>query len=147
MGVLITDRILHHEDRREVAITGYLAEAMFRNGRGVPPPAPATTAGLPTVVARIDDGRWLVDCPSDYCNGAVVVSATVPLYICPDCGSPDTGWCAVVYPDEKADIEALLLARPQNMGRVGPLRGGPRFWFPHETLDDLARENRELGVG
>jgi len=78
-----------------------------------------------TVVAYVNHGRWLANCP--HCNGGI------PCYqdrsgVCPDCGHVyRVGW-----PDERKAIEAVLelrhLAANQN-------------WLPHETVQMLVAEN------
>lgn len=86
--------------------------------------------GMPSrpVQARILYGRWLVGCP--VCRGANYVDPAEPVYLCSSCGWPEQ-LTSVEFPDERAEIERLLLKRPiQN-----------RNWQPGETLAFLIAEN------
>jgi len=78
------------------------------------------------VNARISGGRWIVDCPCANCPSA---SPEWNLAACFECGAV---YEDVVFPADRERVEAMLVARPQPQNR---------HWFPHETLDDLAREN------
>jgi hypothetical protein len=93
----------------------------------------------PRVTARayVLRSAWVADCPT--CAGNMVVEPGEP-YFCPDCAMQGNGFqaCAVVWPEQWAEIERLLLARPDP---------NTRNWLIGETLDDLARENAEHGVG
>lgn len=94
---------------------------------------PAGIAVGITAKARIEHGRWIVDCPFG-CNGAQFASKQTRLFFCVDClhsGKAEGRWIAVKFPDDIDAIEAELMLRPQ------PLT---RNWFPHETLDDLRVE-------
>lgn len=159
----IVDKILQHEDIWKSDFTEFVAFQFRKFGHGVP-----LKESFGTIKARIDDGRWIVDCPN--CNSALVPSALVPLFICAECGSPDNAgrWRRVEYPEDRQEIERLLLLRPAGMGR-GFIEGsnipigGPRFFseddvnyerddtiyrlMPGQTVDDLRRENEELGCG
>jgi hypothetical protein len=75
--------------------------------------------------------RWMADCPRP-CGGAEVVSPDSP-FLCGSCGAT----CAVVWPAERDDIEAVLAARPDPM---------TRNWSPGETVRDLIAENRAHGI-
>ncbi|MFE4649276.1 hypothetical protein [Streptomyces sp. NPDC056707] len=61
-----------------------------------------------TYFARINQNRWIADC---VCGSAQVVSPTDPRYGCTQCG---WGWCALVFPEDVAAVEAemLLTAKP-----------------------------------
>lgn len=86
------------------------------------------------VVARVDDNRWLVDCQ---CGASNNVDFDQSLARCYDCGAIHT---QIVVPDAptKAAIERELLKRPLTSNR---------FWFPHETVDDLVAQNRRRRIG
>lgn len=58
--------------------------------------------------ARINQNRWLADC---VCGSAQIVSPTDPRYGCTECG---WGWCALIFPEDVAAVEAqmLLTAKP-----------------------------------
>lgn len=94
-------------------------------------PDPATT-----VAARVNHGRWLWDCP--LCGGAQVCTPADPRAFCVECwnGGSDRWW-PVLFPEERADIELVLDARPLEQNRN---------WSPGETVMDLRRENVEHGL-
>lgn len=162
----ITDKILHHEDVYDSPFEDFVAYHFRKNGFGVPKsfggPSPAA------LKARVDDGRWIADCPN--CSSALLISETTPKFVCAECGSPETDgqWREVVYPQDRVEIEHLLLLRPAGMGRGFvegtdiPI-GGPRFYsdgdvnhqagnttyrlMPGQTIEELRAENEELGCG
>ena len=77
--------------------------------------------GTATVVARIDAGRWVADCP--LCNGAEIVSKSTPIFFCMSCGMASDGGKVrlVTFP---ADITATEAA-------VADLRVSERNWSPY----------------
>lgn len=86
----------------------------------------------PTVLVRVNHGRWLVDCP--WCNGAQVASITDRRFVCADCfNAPVQGHpLRTAWPSDelRAEIEAEM-----------QLRSDPaRNWMPGETMDDLITE-------
>jgi hypothetical protein len=90
------------------------------------------------VLARVDWGRWIVDCPHPYCRDALTfdpLNSPPSLYVCWNCGTrADIGW----PPDQLVrDIERLLMMRPDP---------ATRNWNPDETLIDLMGQNGVLGV-
>ncbi|MCX5114589.1 hypothetical protein OOK13_40225 [Streptomyces sp. NBC_00378] len=60
-----------------------------------------------TYYARVNQNRWIADCS---CGSAQVVSPTDPRYGCTECG---WGWCALIFPDDVAAVEAALLTQPK----------------------------------
>lgn len=101
-----------------------------------PPPATELSDALP-LLARVDHGRWLVDC--DTCKSAEAIWYDAPLMFCRNCRNVSTRglWRRVAIPKERNDIAALLNQRPtphQN-------------WTPGDALDDLRRENELHGIG
>lgn len=84
------------------------------------------------VKARILYGRWLVDCP--VCRGANDVDPCEPVYLCSSCGWPEC-LTPVVFPEERQEIERLLLIRPIHN----------RNWSPDETVSLLIAENIAFG--
>jgi hypothetical protein len=86
------------------------------------------------VLAEVVHSRWLVRCP--YCPSASRVSAADPRFFCTFCGNEGEGFHAVVFPDDREHVEALLSARPIRE---------TRNWRPHETVADLQAENRQQG--
>lgn len=89
------------------------------------------------VQATIGRSDWRVDCP--YCRGALVVEPGEP-YFCPDCAMQGNDYkpLTVVFPANRAEIERVLLKRPDPE---------TRNWLVGETVADLERENREHGIG
>jgi hypothetical protein len=104
--------------------------------------------------ARINHGRWIVDCPD--CKGAEVPERMLKkdIFICDECfpgatqGAPEDRGAAsakaykldmaykIKYPPNKSKIEDVLRKRPKpNMN-----------WLPGETVEDLERENEAHGV-
>ena len=88
--------------------------------------------GVPRVAARVNWGRWVVDCPR--CPDAAVMDPGAPMFLC-KCGAP----AEVVWPPEETvyGIERLLLMRPDP---------STRNWVPEETLVDLMVENGAHGI-
>lgn len=81
--------------------------------------------------ARIDHGRWLLDCD---CGSGVGCDPTWPDARCFGCG---TVYPTVVYPASRARIEAALLKR---------VKVEVRNWALHETAADLEAENDARGL-
>lgn len=93
---------------------------------------PEGTVG--TVPAEVNHGRWIVKCPAPRCEGAQLASEGDPRFFCVDClfeELPSSGWLRVVWPKDRQGIEAAL----------APRRPPFRNWLPHETVEDLLREN------
>lgn len=104
-------------------------------------PLPAMPQGpLPKYAARINRGRWIVDCP--ICNSALDVTPADVMAICLDCG---TEWFEVVFPTPamKQEIERLILKRPGDSIQ-GMINSN---WSPGESLDVVRAENAQHGVG
>lgn len=94
--------------------------------------------GAPPAFARINHNRLICDCPD--CGSAVYVWREGPhVMLCPDCwnGAIGGAWRPVMVPDNLAEVEAILGARPLP---------GNRNWQLPETLEDLRSQNREHGV-
>ena len=83
-----------------------------------------TTVG--TTDARVDHGRWIVDCPTR-CGEASPVMDSDLRFVCVNCG---VGPYLVVLPPERDGIEAALDVRPVEN----------RNWFPGESVGDLRKE-------
>lgn len=93
---------------------------------------PALTVDF--VMARVDHGRWLTDCPnSPRCPGAERVRTNVSFV----CGLCNAGPLWVVFPSNRAEIEVELMRRSDVANRN---------WRPGEPIDDLRLENSEHGV-
>jgi hypothetical protein len=87
------------------------------------------------VEARVNHGRWIVDCP--YCPGAEMARADG--FFCCDCRNTDAegDTLTVQFPAEREEIERLLLVRPVM---------ADRNWRPGESLENLVTENEGLGL-
>lgn len=93
-----------------------------------------------SIFAYVNHGRWVAECP--HCYSALIVTPDEPFF-CAECFNAGSGGALfeVVFPDEKPEIEALLLLRPL-------IKGLPitRNWLLGETLDMLRAENIVNGV-
>ena len=100
-------------------------------------PAPGELAGGPILQARVNHGRWIVDCPN--CFGAELADVDDLRFYCLSCGNRDVGhrWLQVKLPPNRTRIEELLLRR---------LQPGNRNWHPGESVAQLERENRLMEV-
>jgi hypothetical protein len=93
---------------------------------------------LVRVLARVNWGRWIVDCPHPYCRDALTfdpLNSPPQLFECRNCGTQaEIGW-----PPEQMviGVERLLMMRPDPADRC---------WDPSETLIDLMTQNGVLGV-
>ena len=137
------DYIVQHRHLQPEPYLMTVRRSYMRMGFGsLPEPTPATIAGR--VQARVNHGRWLVDCPG--CNSALVIDLDEPVYMCVECGNAANGgrWLRVIFPRQRKGIEAELLKRPY--GR-NPEDAPTRNWEPGETVADLRRENAEHGIG
>lgn len=65
-------------------------------------------ADAPLVYARVNQNRWLGDCP--VCGNAAIAPPTDPRFGCTEC---NFGWAVLVFPDDLAAVEAELLLTPQ----------------------------------
>ena len=112
-------------------------------GFGQLPDPSGNTSG--EIAARINHGRWLVDCPG--CNSALVVDLGQPVFMCVECGNAgnEGKWFQVAIPSNRKAIEAELLKRPMN-GR-NPAEAVNRNWTPGETVATLKQENTDHGIG
>lgn len=135
-----TDVIFQHEHWQAAPYLAFVAEHWYRYQSQA---LPAPTIVASSVPARINQGRWVVDCPAG-CGGALCVSAATPLFICIYCGSAENGgrWYAVAFPAPatRTAIEDALLARPADDGWRAHLRN----WELGETVADLLRQNQAL---
>ncbi len=87
--------------------------------------------------ARLEHGRWLVDCPLPGCAGAQYASKTHRQFHCVDClhqATPAEGrWIRVKWPANVLEIEEALAERD---------RPGNRNWIPGETVAALRAQTR-----
>lgn len=138
----MSDLIVTHEDtRRTLPKIDWLRHRrrLRRQMRPELGPLPPLDNVSGTIMAQVNHGRWVIPCPA--CNAAQMCSRQYPYYLCDNCGSPDNNgqWRHVVYPDERDEIEAVLLDRVALHPELAPTRN----WTPGETVDDLRRENAE----
>lgn len=80
----------------------------YRMNRRVPLPAGFVDGG-PLVYARINQNRWIGDCPT--CGSVAVVSPTDPRYGCTQCKG---GWWVQVFPADPDSVEAEMLLTPED---------------------------------
>lgn len=80
--------------------------------------------------------RWIVLCPD--CAGAEDGDPADPRFFCMSCFNSGCGgrWRRAIYPEDRAAIEALVLARSEPRARA---------YLPGETLDDIRAQNLRLG--
>lgn len=121
-------RCIQHRDIHPSPIRDWMI-AVAR-GRGWP--APSGTAVTP-VLARLDVGRWIGDCPLG-CRGADAVSQSDRIFMCLSCGA-DYIWYPVVFPDNIQEIEEEVTGRKSIMGWS---------WNPGETIEELRAESLAL---
>lgn len=97
---------------------------------------PSEVLDTPLRFARVEQGRWLIDCPD--CNGATLADLEDPRFFCPDCQNAMSGgvWLRVMLPPNVAAIEHELLKRPIVN----------RNWTPGETVGALKADNAIHGV-
>lgn len=114
-----------------------------------------------SVNARIWQGQWIADCE---CGGSSFVDYDEPVFFCFGCGNraDNAQLREVVFPKDREQIEALILARPvddlaglddkERAGLARPLihvegKGGlARNWTPDETAEDLLSQNSVIEV-
>jgi len=138
------DYIVQHTDLQpEPYLT--MVQRMYM-GMGFGPLPEAVAANMSgDIAARINHGRWIVDCQG--CNSALVVDLSELVYMCVECGNAanEGKWLKVILPTNRKAIEAELLKRPWN-GR-NPAEAVNRNWSPGETVATLKQENTDHGVG
>ena len=98
--------------------------------------APSALADGPLRYARVEQGRWIIDCPD--CGGATLGDPDDRRFFCPDCMNASAGgfWLPVVYPESVDEIETELLRRPI----------ANRNFLPTDTVDRIKSENSAHGV-
>lgn len=135
LDVIINHRNDNNRHYPQADYRAFLAICRAKSGLGPLPDIDHDNLGV-SLFARVDQGRWVVSC--DTCSSAVVVDTEDLFFICTKCGD---GWRAVIMPEDKEEIEEVLLMRPGFRAA-----NHHRFWFPGETVDDLADENWEHGL-
>lgn len=96
-------------------------------------------AAAPKAIAYVNHGRWVADCPAQYCRNAMVISPGAP-YLCAECFNVDAGYRyrLVEWPANRGEIEELLAERP-----VPEVAN----WYPGEDADHLREENAAFRDG
>jgi hypothetical protein len=138
------DYIVQHQDLQPEPYLTMVRAMYMRMGFGpLPDPTEDNTSG--EVAARINHGRWLVDCGG--CNSALVVDLSQLVFMCVECGNAanDGKWFQVTVPSNRKAIETELLKRPMN-GR-NPAEAVNRNWSPGETVAMLKKENTDHDIG
>ena len=127
------DKIQHHENTQHTSAVAFIAGYAEAAGRQLPPPM----ARANRVQAVVNHGRWVIECPSHECGGAVIASEGDP-FMCPYCfnASNEGRWYNVQFPPDKKRIEATLLKRPDRN----------RNWLLGESVAQLENENRVRGI-
>jgi hypothetical protein len=129
---------MHWSDRAEMQMyppAEWLSRMKARL-RGVRWVAPPGTSDQVVVTARVDAGRWIVQCPS--CPTAMWVTWRDPRFLCDGCGNAAHGgrWLHVAFPPNREECERVLAARP-------PVH---QFWDPDsEDVAVLMGENVTRG--
>ena len=102
-------------------------------------PVPGTAAVQGEVLAYVNHGRWVAQCPD--CRSALVCSREHPLFFCTNCGNASNGrkWKAVIYPANRDEIESVLLDRIA----AHPYKAVTRNWDAVESVADLRRQNQD----
>lgn len=95
-------------------------------------PRPEGTDLDAVLVARVDAGRWLAQCP--LCLSAQVVSPTDPRFWCVDC--QPAGWTRLRFPDDVAAVEQMVAAEPVKARRF--------WWADDDTAWNRPRPRRPL---
>lgn len=88
------------------------------------------------LLAYVNHGRWVVDCP---CGSAQLASRSDRRFWCVECHNAWASgkWVGVDWPQDEADVEALLLERPEEK---------TRNWQPTEDTMALVAENVAYGL-
>ena len=133
------DKILHHEDSQGVPMADWVRNLKTRPSDTLKPTSDRHKTQR--VIAYVNYGQWIAECPSGD-GGAVVASLTEP-FMCPECWNVKWSgqWLRVVFPADKAVIEAVLLARPKERGEYRT-----RNWLPSESVSDIRAENLTHGI-
>lgn len=134
------DKILTHEDMMNLPYVRFVRSIASKKSMHAPA-QDGVTAGT-TLKARIDWGRWLVDCPD--CPSAAMVSENERVYWCLSCGNASVkfAWRKVQMPQARKSIEAALMKRPA----AQPNNAVTRNWKPGETVAELEKVNKDNGV-
>lgn len=119
----------------EQYVTTQMAPLAWKVGVSIPPPS-CTSERLP-LLARVNNNRWIVDCPT--CGGAEFAWLQSRLFMCQTCWNNATRnqWVRVAFPVDQEQIAAVLIMRPNPNNRN---------WELAETVADLRKENLAAGL-
>lgn len=121
-----------------------LLAVMVRAGRVIPPEMIQILQGKPLemsemdpVLAYINHGRWIVDCP--FCSGAELIFQDTVAFLCLSCFNQAVHFKSlpIAFPLNVIEIEGILEKRPMP---------STRNWLPDETAKMLKDENKKMGV-
>ena len=86
-----------------------------------------------TAIAYVNHGRWVADCPTQSCPGAVALLPGVA-FLCDSCLNVDCGhrYRPVAWPAHRGRIEEILIER---------MLLEEANWIPSETVDDLEADD------
>jgi len=114
----------------------YLKKSAMRSG--CPLPGDMQVDEDLTLIPRVNHGRWIVDCPSQFCRGAELARED-GLFMCQSCFNASYGrkYLSVKFPRYRGSIEQVL-SRRQNAEN--------RNWSQGETITKLRVENKRFGV-
>jgi hypothetical protein len=136
------EKILVWQDCIPLGITAFCIRlaAEIRLGNSDTPIEPTLMAeiGAADLGGRFGwQGRWIVRCPS--CAGAEYADPLHPIFMCCSCFNREYGhqWLKVAFPADRSEIERLLLLRSARN----------RNWSKDETVEQLAAENLQHGIG
>jgi len=153
----MVDQIIQHHDWQDDSFYEFIRRFYRRNGFGNLE-AP-NGIGVGEIPAKINQGRWIVDCPSVICSSATIIDIDFPFFMCPDCVNEENegNWYNINVPNNWEGIETVLLKRPLrssasksdgsdtwNQGS-DPMHAYNRNWVPGEHIHDLQQENHSHG--
>jgi hypothetical protein len=138
------DRIYQHHDWQSMGLVE-LVRTMCRRRGDQDPGEPPTGKLKASVKAYVNHGRWVAECGTDGCGGAMSVDVEEPLFYCWVCGNQwaNGAWARVEFPARREEIERLLLLRPAANG----MEAVNRNWVVGEPLANLEAENAAHGIG
>lgn len=130
---------LNHQDfiRNVLAI-------MVKTGKIIPPRMILVMQGMQLemaeaepVIAYINHGRWVGDCP--FCPGAELIFQDTIAFLCLSCFNEEANFklLPIAFPLNTTEIEGILEKRPMP---------STRNWLPDETARMLKDENKIMGV-
>tara|TARA_Y100000310_G_scaffold233219_1_gene236074 strand:+ start:1926 stop:2354 length:429 start_codon:yes stop_codon:yes gene_type:complete len=125
---------------QEQVINKYRVKALHSKPIGTP-----RIANLKPLKARINYGKWIVDCP--WCKSAEFVFMDNPIFLCRNCwNNATTEYIKVSLPKNINAIEAVLEKREKFNWEAGRKVYMNRNWEPGETVAFLEKENKDNGI-